>query len=361
MECKDIRAKLLAYLEDGVSPDEKSLIEKHLLSCQACGRALSDLKKTAALVKGLDEVDPPAWMTQQVMARVRAEEEKKRGLLQKLFYPLHVKIPVQAFATVLIAMIAIYVFRAVEPQMKAVQTPLAPEQTLSRDEAPKPLPEPAPEPKGEGETTATKEPPRLAVRTDLARGRDEKGRRSVAEEKPVPREQKEELPAPDVRESVPAEQPLFAKKKEAGGTREEEQAALPRPPYAPAAAAREKEGTGEKDATLGEMRPSRALSAPAKRVAAREIKAAPVTATVHVGDLTAASGEVETQLRRLGAQRIERETSQGMEVITADLQAEKISELFDSLKWIGEVKEKSAPSDTFRGVAGIRIEIVPTP
>ena len=144
MECKGIRERLSAYLEGAASLEEKSLIEHHLSSCQACGAVLEDLKKAAALVKGLEEVEPPAWMTQRVMSRIRAEEAAKKGLFRRLFYPLHVKIPIEAVATVLIAVAALYVFRSVEPKMSAVQAPSAPEQVLS-DKQSKPAAGPQPE------------------------------------------------------------------------------------------------------------------------------------------------------------------------------------------------------------------------
>ena len=120
MECKIIREKLSAFLEGAVSPEESTLIGEHLQACQTCSMALEDLRKTEVLVKGLEKVEPPAWLKQKVMARIRAEEEAKKSILQKLFYPLHVKIPIEAFATVLIAVAAIYIFKAVEPDIERI-------------------------------------------------------------------------------------------------------------------------------------------------------------------------------------------------------------------------------------------------
>ena len=140
MDCKHIRERLPAYREEDVGSEEKRAIGQHLSSCQQCSRALDDLKKAEELVKRLPEVEPPAWMTQKVMARVRAEEEKKKGILQQLFFPLRIKIPMEVFATVLIAVAAIYVFKAVEPQMKPVGPPSAPEQGIAKEEPIEPSP-----------------------------------------------------------------------------------------------------------------------------------------------------------------------------------------------------------------------------
>jgi hypothetical protein len=50
-----------------------------------------------------------------------------------------------------------------------------------------------------------------------------------------------------------------------------------------------------------------------------------------------------------------------MEVITAELASQKIKELFEKLKTIGEMKEKGTPSDLSEGNIIVRIEIVSNP
>ena len=90
-------------------------------------------------------MESPPWFTQKIMSRVRAEQESTKSILQRLFYPLHIKVPLEAFATVLIAVAAVYLFRANEPEMKRIHVPAATEQAVSKDEASK---QPA-EPKGD--------------------------------------------------------------------------------------------------------------------------------------------------------------------------------------------------------------------
>ena len=60
---------------------------------------LEDLRKTVELVKGLEEVEPPPWLAQKIMAHVKDESEKEVGIFRRLFYPLRVKIPLEAFAS----------------------------------------------------------------------------------------------------------------------------------------------------------------------------------------------------------------------------------------------------------------------
>jgi hypothetical protein len=120
MNCQEIQNHLPAFLEDLLSAEEKILIEKHLTSCVFCSRALEDLLKTESLLKNMEVVEPPPFFEQRIMARIREEAGRKKGLLSRLFLPLHIKVPLQAAATVLIAVLAFFVYQKNEPDMKAL-------------------------------------------------------------------------------------------------------------------------------------------------------------------------------------------------------------------------------------------------
>jgi hypothetical protein len=131
MQCDIIQEQLSAYLEDALSPAEKGIIDDHLGSCPKCRKSLADLEMTIGSIKGLDEIIPPPWLTQKVMTRVKAEAEyKKRSLLQKLFYPLHIKLPIEAVSIFLVAITALYVFKSMEPELKTTMT--SSEETVSQ-------------------------------------------------------------------------------------------------------------------------------------------------------------------------------------------------------------------------------------
>ncbi len=358
MECGDIRERFSAYLEGVASPEEERLIKLHLPSCQPCSAALEDLKRTVELLKGLEEVEPPPWLKEKVMSRVRAEEEAKRGIFRKLFYPLHIKLPIEALAAILVAVMASYVFEAVKPELNDLQSPSETKQALTRDKASKPSSEP-----GAKGKTVLEEPPRLRNKRDLARVEDERGRRALGEGRRQAGEASEGLMMPDADKPAPAEPPsksVLAKKGEAveGGYGYEERARaaeplrrqdLPLRQSAPAPTGQEKEGAAMERKALP--------AAPMLKTAA-EKSGGRIGFTVHVTDVVTAGGEIETLLGRLGARRIEREPLQDTEVITAKLQDEKIQELIEKLRVIGEVAESDAPSDIPKGDAGIRIEIV---
>ncbi len=133
MECNKIQEKLSAYIEDIILSDEKTLIEEHLKSCQRCRESLADLRKTIEHIKNIEEVEPPSWLTQKTMTRVKAEAETKKGIFQRLFYPLYIKIPVGAIATIAIAVTTIYIFKAIQLELKLAK---APSEIIERKESP---------------------------------------------------------------------------------------------------------------------------------------------------------------------------------------------------------------------------------
>src|SRR4030043_1859709 len=132
MKCQDIQQKLSAYAEGIVPHEEKILIEEHLKSCQKCNESLASLRKTIDYVHSVEDVEPPAWLTQKVMANIKAEVHPKKGIIQKLFYPLHIKLPLEAVVTALIAVITIYIFKTMQPEMKLAQAPSEHETVIAR-------------------------------------------------------------------------------------------------------------------------------------------------------------------------------------------------------------------------------------
>src|SRR4030042_2097613 len=134
MECMEVQKRLSAYLEKVVSPKQKALIDGHLKKGKKCKESLADLRKAIEYVQKLEEVEPPAWLAQKVMAQVRSEAEAKRVIWQRLFRPFHIKLPLEAIALIFIAVGAIYIFKAMQPEMRLSKIP-----TETREVAPAPV------------------------------------------------------------------------------------------------------------------------------------------------------------------------------------------------------------------------------
>ena len=318
MECKDIREKLSAYLEGVSSSEEKGLVEKHLLSCPQCRTALADQKRAGELLKDLEEIEPPAWLTPKIMARVKAEEEPKRNLLHKLFFPLHIKIPLEALATVFIAVVAVYVFRAVEPEMKYAPYPAPAAPIITREEAKKPTQEPVKEILAPQSKAPLKEHPPAVPLSQLSPSAPLAGPPASKKSEPLAGRQEEERKDQE-RESIP----LATAVRDARGRKKQAAAPMASEPASP--------------------------------------KPRFIAFTVNVKDLKIAASEVEKFLGQLSARKIERESTEGKEVLTADLKGQSVEEFSEKLKAVGEIKEKSLSFEPPEGNIAIRVEIVSTP
>ena len=133
MDHNSIRHKLSEYIDGAVSQEEKAWIEEHLKICEKCSDALRELQKTIEHVRQTDEVEPPAWMTQKIMAKAR-EIERKKSFSEKLYSAFVVKLPVKAAAVVFLAAIAFYMYRDIRPQ-KLSEAPI-PEAAVKNEAAP---------------------------------------------------------------------------------------------------------------------------------------------------------------------------------------------------------------------------------
>jgi len=306
MECKNIQKRHSAYIEKAVSPQEKAAIDAHLKQCKGCRQALADLKRTIKYVRQLEEVEPPRWLAQKIMARIRAEAEKKPGIVKRLFYPIHIKLPLEAIAVIFIAVGAIYVFKNMLPDMQLAKIP-----TETKEMAPVP----ATAPKKEAPAAPSKKEPAPATAGD-----------QLIYEK---------------RMGTQAERSMGKTKAPAKMTEQER--------TAPAA------GTAYRDES-----DHRGLLAPqaVSPKAAAKGKAREVHFLVHVEDLDTASRDIAETLRQLGGRAITTEPLKNRAVIDAEINVNKLQELTDQLHLIGEVQEKGSADKAAEGDVAVTIDVL---
>jgi hypothetical protein len=459
MECKEVREKLSAYIEGIVPAAEKPLMEEHLRACTGCKESLADLKRTIEYVQEIPEVEPPPWLTQKVMARVRAEAETeaeaRKGIWEKLFhrapawqteralptisakpgpvlrektfrkriwdkllYPIPIKLPLEAAGVIAIAVVIIYVFREIQPQMQFSKAPLEGMKSPAISEVRKPVAPPSS--MQESEKTIS--------------DKSIEAKRAMPSGQPAPRRQAEtpaSLPAPS---PTPAPAPAPAERyKEVGPTagagvkgqlapqapsgkesgqlvfdavKERDQlrpnigAAKPeaevlakkslQPPVAPerpavqAPPSAEKENRplpyagmkAKKDESKIEILPTAPREEQASMERAKEksarlaVSAAPrakalaekeepgIRLTLTVQDIKAARSEIEKALAELGGRVIKVEPSGNEISLTAELSSNQREALLNKLKVLGEVKGGVAEFDAKQGpTMVVRIEI----
>jgi anti-sigma factor RsiW len=139
MNHDNIRHRLSEYIDDALTLADRSEVEQHLKTCAECSAALNELRKTIDQIKTIEEVDAPAWMTQKIMANVRAKAEKKQSLFAKTFSLLRL-LPVQAVAVLFLTITAYYVYQNMQPTKQASEAPMeearsaAPANTPAKEE-----------------------------------------------------------------------------------------------------------------------------------------------------------------------------------------------------------------------------------
>jgi len=133
MDHNEIRHKLSEYIDGAVTPVERAAIDVHLTACAACSDALTELRKTIEQVKQIEEVEAPAWMTQKIMANIRTTADERKGFFHRIFYPLAVKLPIQAVAVLFLTVTVFYIYTSTHPVDKYAEAPVG---RLAKQEAP---------------------------------------------------------------------------------------------------------------------------------------------------------------------------------------------------------------------------------
>jgi hypothetical protein len=365
INCAHCKEQLSAYLDGIMTVEEKKLLEEHLSSCGYCSLAFSELKKTEETLRSLEEVEPPPWFTQKIMNRVREEAEPRKRLLQRLFYPLHIKIPAEALATCLVVVLALFVYKNTEPEMKALHGPEKIATVSPQDQAQKQhdqaLSVPASkEPRGKYDDVP-KEDKEEQKNTIAPSVFDSTGAGSLKKDTPSPagipeRQMAEKSPeGTGNRNEAKTSETASLKKQETMPTQKA---------AAPPLAKLKEDSFAPPVGSIAAKSTQEAMKAPASR----ELKSASVAEskqvlfTVLTNNIETTAKEAENLLNRFGAKNIGRSSRQ-TRLITfdADLPGQKVTEFFNALKTVGDVKGKEIPARSPEDYLAVRIEITGNP
>ena len=116
MDHSEIRRMLSPYLDNAVSAGEKAEIEAHLSQCERCRTALFELNQMVGHLKDIQEIEPPPEMAAEIMRRVRNLPQPKPALWKRLFLPLSIKLPIEAFAILCLCVTGYYLAQTNAPQ-----------------------------------------------------------------------------------------------------------------------------------------------------------------------------------------------------------------------------------------------------
>jgi hypothetical protein len=264
------------------------------------------------------------------MAKIKAEVQPKKKIIQKLFYPLHIKLPLEAVVTALIAVITIYIFKTMQPEMKLAQAPSEHETVIARS------------PSKADDKAISKE----KIAAPLAGNERKKLPPSLSPlEKTIPSSPQGGKGGFEAEQPVPAKKPMIMDK-------------LEEAPQAPAQIAKQDEVRPSSGAVAKEEAKTEVLSRAAK---VSDEKREVVNVTVLVKDIKTARTKIETALTHLGGKIIKTVSFKNNEIVTAEIDSQKYKEFIASLKSIGDVKEKEIDIHALEVHVEIVIEVMKQP
>jgi hypothetical protein len=316
MKCANIREKVSEYIDGTISPEEIILIEGHLESCQECKQYFADMRKTVEHVRNLEEIEPPAWLTPKVMAKIRSEVVPKKGIVQRLFSPLYIKLPLQAAVAVLLAVTTLYVYKTMQPELKLANMP-------SEERRPLALPQ-----EKERTPNLTKNkavPPQTGQQSIPMKGLESR------------REKSEEI---------------------SGETKPEEQSRLFHTEKALAPVVTQNEAIPSAGAVAKDSQETDAFSRSLKAKAPAPKKEEHVRFIVRVNNIEAAGNKVVEAVLQCGGKIISTTSFDDKRMLVAELNAKSLNELIERIRPAGEVQEQQAESESLQGTLRIVIEIV---
>lgn len=347
--CRDIESLLPLYLEGVLSDAEKRRVQEHLAGCGICQKEMAYLQKSGKLVAGLPGVEEPPWFQQKIMAQVRKEAEKK-SLAQKWFYPLRIKIPIQIMATMVIAVLAVYIYRSGDEQVKQILPGVRPPAVEVQKEQPLHVPAP----------THDMAKPAAPDRKALLREETKRAKEPVKDVKEGSRLAKSA--EPETRPQAALE--MDAKKAEGFVGKKDDVypavQAVPEPKSAKAGLAdRENNAEDRLSAGMAQKKESYKMAAPAAPRSMTASVAGPQQASIslRVDDLSAAASDVEKILVGYAAIIKSRQVLDRSVILQAGVSGRHWKEFLSKLKALGQVEEKAVPQNIGERDIAIVIEM----
>lgn len=321
MSCHDARESLSAFLDEALAPDERQRVAQHLEGCSECQRELARLEQTVALLHRVEPVRAPVGFVDAVTAAARPRPWYRR-VAAAVFLPFSVKLPAEATALVMVALLAVYVFERTPALRESART-----QPEVREDPREKTVRPAPR----GLTDRFARDPSSAERSPESKARPlekEQDRREV----PTTRERiqseteipKQEAPAPPAATAptapaapAPGAAPPAAKDEGALDKSQAENRQAPAPPSA--------EGT----------RPAPAAPAAPRLAAKRAAPSADAVTGIAVRDRDAAERDLAELIARVGGRETGRRREQDATIVEAVVPQPRYAEFTQSLARLG--------------------------
>ena len=245
MNCGEVQKYLSDFLDKSLDNERARAIEDHLAACSRCSEEMTSLAECQRLVSGLPAVELPLGFTNRVMARVR-EAANPPSLWERLFLPLRIKIPLEATAVGLIAVLAAYIYQK-EPLQRESIVGIQPESSFrEKNETDRLAPSVAPAPNSKTKEVAEETKPRVQEFKDSIQVKDLQSRPKPEEQDNAPETARPQdqvrspatfSPVPLQEKSSAASEAAFPRREQSSSSREAQskEALTPTPPPVSAA------------------------------------------------------------------------------------------------------------------------------
>ncbi|MGH7314821.1 MAG: anti-sigma factor family protein, partial [Candidatus Rokuibacteriota bacterium] len=120
----EAREWLSAYLDEALAPADRRRIEAHLETCAECRQELAGLRQTVALLRRVEPARAPVGFVDRVVAAARPRPWYRR-VVDAVFRPLSIKLPVEITALVMVGLLAVYLFERT-PELQQAARPEPP-------------------------------------------------------------------------------------------------------------------------------------------------------------------------------------------------------------------------------------------
>ena len=350
MNCHDARERLSDFLDEAVGASELAEIGAHLEGCPECRRELERLRATVSLLSRVERPRAPVGFVDRVMAAARPVPWYRR-LGRWLFLPLGIKLPAEAAAMVMVAVLGVFLLQGT-PEMKDAARPEY-QSPAARSEAPL-------------ERNAEPAPLKAPAQSGLKAGKGDSGK--LGEQMPRVAREAENTMREDRRRDSPPSSPSASEDPKQDLSKEGESdrlqragapasQAAPTPPVAAPGAAAPATPPAESRAKSrdsaegqsGTLTPSQPAPVPPQMAAKRQLAMPGVFGRLNVKDRPSAEKGLADLLTRLGGSETGRRQELGATVVAVQVPEARYADFVRGLTtlgaWTAEGHPTALPTD----------------
>ena len=321
MTCDETRGLLSALLDGALDTGERARVEAHLAGCPDCRRELDGLRATTGLLARVERARAPVGFVDRVMTQVRPVPWYRR-LARALFFPLSIKLPLEAGAMVMVALLGVYLLQTT-PELKDATRrdsprPTSPPTAIERS-APTAPPAPPPPPaldreaESKGQALGRQRQP-ASSEDDARRGARDEAQKNV------------ESPAPPLAQEPPRTETPAARSQMSRSTEARESV--------PKRADADKKGA-----------PGAAPAAPFFLSAKPQMAAPAVSGALAVTDRQRAEQLLAEVIKKTGAREIARREEGGAVVVEVEVPQPEYAAFTRELAALGSLRLEGQPTE----------------